>query len=53
MNLTKKTVSISDYCFMLPKLTLRIKLVGYLSNNFGAVVIRNTCVASRFAFSQA
>ena len=34
---------------MLPKLTLRIKLVGYLRNNFGAVVIRNICFASRFA----
>ena len=30
---------------MLPKLTLRIQLVGYLGNDFGAVVIRNSCFA--------
>ena len=26
---------------MLPKLTLRIKLVGYLKNNFGAMIKSN------------
>ena len=31
---------------MLAKLTLRIKLVGYLRINFDAVVIRNICFAS-------
>ena len=30
---------------MLSELTLKIKLVGYLRNNFGAVVIRNICFA--------
>ena len=28
------------------KLTLTIKLVGYLRNDFGAVVIKNICLAS-------
>ena len=40
MSLTKQIVSISEL-FHAPKLTLRIKLVGYLRNNFGAMIRSN------------
>ena len=37
---------------MLPKLTLRIKLEGYLRTDFGAMVIRNICFASKHNSAQ-
>ena len=40
MSLTKQIVAFQN-CYMLPKLTLRIKLVGHLRNNFGAMIRSN------------